>query len=283
MSDKPDVLVVSFPKSGRTWLRVFLSRYRQRLLALPEFDLSIHRTPGPKGVTYDFSHAGADPKFGFLRLRKLVMRNSDSRLLKLLPPWWYGIRDIAIPRGAGRYLFLVRDPRDVLVSYYHQARSRNRFWAGDMDSFARHRFIGIARIVELMNHLAACRDPLGAPFIYYEDLCGDPAGGFGALLEAAGDEVDTDLIREAVEYSSFERMRRMEQGGRHGKRLSARRKGDPNSLKTRKGGTGGYRDELPPATVDFIESYICEHLDTFYERYIYRTEGNDEGRTNRTY
>lgn len=278
MSDEPDVLVVSFPKSGRTWLRVFLSRYRQQLLALPDFDLSIHRIPGPKGLTYDFSHAGADPKFGFLRLRKLIMRNSNSLLLGLLPPRWHGVREIEIQQGAGRYLFLVRDPRDVLVSYYHQGRSRNRFWTGDMDSFARHRFIGIARIVELMNHLAARRELLDAPFIYYEDLCSDPEEGFHALLTEAGDHVDIGLIREVVEYSSFDRMRRMEESGRYGKRLSARRKGDPNSLKTRKGGAGGFKDELSPGTIDFVERYLREHLDPFYKRYIYRTVGSHSPR-----
>jgi len=175
-------------------------------------------------------------------------------------------------------LLLVRDPRDVLVSYYHQARGRNRFRTGDLNSFARHRHIGIARIVELMNHMMESRDSLGAPFFYYEDFCSDPAGQFRALLHEAGDEIDDELIREAVEYSSFDRMRRMEEGGRHGKRLSARRKGDPNSLKTRKGGIGGYKEELFPETVTFVESCINRHLDSFYGRYLYRTAASNRGR-----
>lgn len=75
----------------------------------------------------------------------------------------------------------------------------------------------------------------------------------------------------------------MEQSGRHGKRLSARRKGDLNSLKTRKGGTGGYKNELPPGTVDFVESYMYEHLDAFYTRYIYRTGNRDQRRTDLAY
>lgn len=271
MTGRPDVMIVSFPKSGRTWIRVFLSRYRQQLLSLPGFDIGLHRRPGEPGVTYEFTHAGADPKFGFLRLRKHLMRRSDRPLLGGLPEWCFGVRRIAIPHGFRRYLFLVRDPRDVLVSFYYQARDRNRFWTGDIDTFARNRFIGIERIVTLMNHLAARSDELGASFFFYEELRADPEAGFRRLLEAAGDTVKPGLVREAVTFSSFDNMRSMELSGGYGKRLTARRKGNPDSLKTRRGKIGGYRDELPGATIGFVEQFLDDHLDPEFSRYAYRT------------
>lgn len=267
----PDVLIVSFPKSGRTWVRVFLSRYRQQLNGLANFDIHLHRRSGQSGVTYDFTHAGSDPKFGILKLRKHLLRNSERRLLSNLPEYFYGIRRIRIPAGAGRYLFLVRDPRDVLVSFYHQARSRNRFWSGSIDAFARHPYIGIARIVALMNHLAREADKLNAPFFHYEDLSADPDAEFQRLLNAAGDVVEPDLVREAIEYASFDNMRRMEQSGRYGKRLKARRRHDPSSLKTRRGEIGAYTSELPDDTTGFVEDYLDRHLEVFYGRYLYRT------------
>lgn len=269
MAPRPNVLIVSFPKSGRTWIRVFLSRYRQNLLGMPEFDLAMHLKPGARGITYDFTHARSDPKFGFLRLRKYILRNSEGRVLRRLPPWFHGVRAIRVPCDADRHIFLVRDPRDVLVSFYHQARSRNRFWAGDMDSFARHRFIGIERIIELMNHLVARRASLNAPFFYYEDMIADPDEQFLLLVKAAQDCLDEKLVREAVQYSSFERMRRMEQSGRFGKRLSQWRQSDPNSLKTRKGGVGGYMEEMPTRTIAYVEDRINSRLDPFFERYIH--------------
>lgn len=268
----PDVLIVSFPKSGRTWLRVFLSRYRQNLLGLEEFDLALHLRPGGPGLSYDFTHAGSDPKFGFLRWRKHILRNSNRPLLRNLPERLYGIRPIRIPDGAGRYLFLVRDPRDVLVSFYHQARSRNRFWTGSKDAFARHPHIGIARIVALMNHLAAASSKLNAPFFFYEDLLASPAARFQELLAAAGDALEQAHINEAAEYASFQNMRRMEVSGRYGKRLTARRHSDPNSLKTRSGKVNAYRQELAPDTVDFVEDYLNRHLDPVFHRYGYRTQ-----------
>lgn len=271
MAHYQDVLIVSFPKSGRTWLRVFLSRYRQKLLGEEAFNLDMHRRPGAQGVTYDFSHAGADPKFGFLRLRKHVMRHSDNPFICGLPEWFLGVRPIRIPVGAKRYLFLVRDPRDVLVSFYHQAVSRNRFWAGSMGGFARNPHIGIRRIVALMNHLAKHSEALDAPFFHYEDLRADPEARFEELLSAAGDIVDAGIVREAVEYASFENMRRMEESGRHGKRLVSRRSNDPNSLKTRKAEVHGYRKELGRTTIEFVEDYLHQHLDPAFGRYLYRT------------
>lgn len=267
----PDVLIVSFPKSGRTWLRVMLSRYRQRLLAAADFDLTLHRLPGTRGVTYDFTHAGADPKFGPLRLRKHVLRHSERRCLSALPTWLHGVRRIEIPKGAGRYLFLVRDPRDVLVSFYHQARSRNRFWTGDLDGFSRHRLVGIERIVMLMNHLVGRAELLGARFFHYEDLRANPAVTFRDLLIAAGDRLEPEFLHEAIEFSSFENMRRMEASGQYGKRLSRWRLDDPNSAKTRQGKVGGYTQELSLRTVSWIEDYLHEHLDAWYARYLYRT------------
>ena len=199
------------------------------------------------------------------------MRRSARRLVHGLPEWCFGVRRISIPPGAGRYLFLVRDPRDVLVSFYHQARHRNRFWAGDVDSFARNRFIGVERIVALMNHLAHRSSDLGAPFFHYEDLQADPDACFAELLQAAGDVVEPAMLREAVGFCSFRNMRHMELSGDHGKRLAAREKGNPDSLKTRKGRVGGYRDELSAATVEYIERYLQDRLDPRFNRYIYRT------------
>lgn len=270
MKRHPDVLIVSFPKSGRTWIRVFLSRYRQGLLSAPEFDIALHRRPGP-GATYDFSHAGADPKFGFLRLRKPLLRNASTGFLGSLPHWFYGIRTILIPPGSARYVFLVRDPRDVLVSFYHQGRSRNRFWKLGIDAFARSPFVGIARIVALMNHLAEQSERLNALFVCYEDLVRAPERQFSILLEHGSGAVDHELLREAVRFASFENMRRMEETGRYGKRLKQRRKGDDNAMKTRRGRVGGYGQELPEDTIAFVEEYLEDHLDPYFRRYVYRT------------
>jgi len=267
----PDVMIVSFPKSGRTWVRVFLSRYRQGLLSLPDFDLSLHCRAGGRGLTWDFSHAGADPKFGVTKLRKLLMRRSDHPALRGLPAWCFGVRGIELPAGARRYVFLARDPRDVLVSWYHQARSRNRFWTGDMDSFARNRYVGIARIVALMNHLARRAGALEAPFAFYEDLAACPETGFRGLLEAAGEVVDSRILAEAVAFAAFDHMREMETSGHFGKRLSARQKGNPDSLKTRKGAVGGHREEMAAHTLAWVEQYLCDHLSPSFDRYRYRT------------
>ncbi len=98
----PDVAIVSFGKSGRTWLRVLLSRFYQVRCGLPDSAL----------LTFDNFHRRnpAVPKIFFTH---------DNYLKDFT-----GGRENKAPYYAKRVVLLVRDPADVAVSQYYQWKFR---------------------------------------------------------------------------------------------------------------------------------------------------------------
>src|SRR5260221_3665973 len=106
MYARSDVLVLSRTKSGRTWLRVMLSHLFHQEYGISERELlqfdNFHRLE-PRIPRVQFTH---DTVFAHHR------------------PWGRALR--AQPRQA--VLFLIRDPRDVPLSYHlhlnHRASAR---------------------------------------------------------------------------------------------------------------------------------------------------------------
>ena len=68
-------------------------------------------------------------------------------------------------------------------------------------------------------------------------------------------------IQEAVEWASFDNLRKLETGGffRQGG-MGLRNPDDPNSFKVRRGKVNGYRDYFDDTQVDELEALVRAHL-----------------------
>ena len=103
-------------------------------------------------------------------------------------------------------LFLVRDPRDVVVSYFYQRVKREDRPADlptELGPFVRHPDFGVDRI---LRFLAACQhavdnDPGPSLVLSYEALHADAAGSLGRVLTFFG--VD-GVPREALDAAAAE-------------------------------------------------------------------------------
>ncbi len=241
--------VVSFPKSGRTWLRVMMAvaeagaRGEAPEHVVPEWLGS--EAPRLNGAPVLFTHGLSVPADEPAAAMSLFLAYIGDR----------------------RRIFLVRDPRDTVVSYYFQetARRRRRVLpeSTSLDSFVRDADYGIERIL-LFNQAcsASLRDDSGpAMLLAYEDLHRDAMGSLRSaldFLEAA--PVGDDVLRSAVEYGRFENMQRLEREAafdESNRRLVARHPDDPDSYKTRKGAVGGYRDYLAAEEIAYLEERIA--------------------------
>ena len=178
-------------------------------------------------------------------------------------------------------LFVVRDPRDLVVSYFFQRTKRRqpakdgRPVPPDLASFIRDPQFGAPRIIEVFNvwYRALHRAP-EAMLLSYEALHEEPAGATrDAVRFLLGVEVPTEIARRAAEHASFDRMRALELSDRFAvkKRLWARDKSDPDSFKTRKGRIGSFRDTLDAADIAYIDRMIEERL---APELRYRTPGD---------
>lgn len=233
---RADVVIVSFGKSGRTWLRVMLSRFFQVKHALSERWL----------IGFDNLHLKnrAIPKIFFTHdnyLKDFTGNHHDKRD--------YYDR---------RVVLLVRHPADVAVSQYHQWRYRMRPHKKTINDYPEHgkdvsifSFVaeheaGLPKVVGFMNDWAREMDKLKQILIVrYEDMRADPAHEVDRITRFMGTPGTEAEIQEAVRYASFDNMKKLEEK-RHfwlaGGRMQAKDKSNPASFKVRRGKVGGWRD-----------------------------------------
>jgi hypothetical protein len=251
-----DAVVVSFGKSGRTWLRVLLSRVFQLQHGLDErailgFDNLHYRT-------------GAAPK---------VLFTHDNYLRD-----YTGRRDSKADFYDKKVIFLARDPRDVAVSQYFQWKYRMKPNKKDInaypigDDLAPFEFVmsdaGLPKVIEFMN-LWAKEAPRIKEFmvVRYEDLRARPEVTLQRLLEFLGMPATEAQIGDAVAFASYDNMKQMEQQRvfwLSGGRLVPKDRSNPNSYKVRRGKVAGYRDDFDAAQLAQIDQLVETTLDPLY-------------------
>jgi Sulfotransferase domain len=250
-----DAVVVSFGKSGRTWLRVLLSRVFQLQHGLDErailgFDNLHYRT-------------GAVPK---------ILFTHDNYLTD-----YTGRRDSKADFYHKRVIFLARDPRDVAVSQYFQWKYRMKpnkkdINAYPMDDLAPFDFVmsdaGLPKVIQFMN-LWAKEAPKIKDFmvVRYEDLRARPEETLQRLLEFLGAPATETQIAEAVAFASYDNMKQMEQQRvfwLSGGRLVPKDRSNPNSYKVRRGKVAGYRDDFDAVQLARIDQLVETTLDPLY-------------------
>jgi hypothetical protein len=239
--------LVSYPKCGRTWLRMMIGEAIRTHFDLPEHDLldlpELTRAAGlpAAGLTHD----NADP-WGAVR-------------------WDRMSRDKSVFRGKD-VILLTRDPRDVVVSFYFHSVKRARSFNGSMSEFIRHPKRGIRKVLAFNNIWAEnLHVPARVLCVTYEDLHAAPRS---VLREALGflgaADVPSHLVAEAVNASRIDRMRAMErQALVSGTVLRPGASDDFESFKVRRGKVGGYADYLGPSDLAYVEAVIAEMGDPF--------------------
>jgi hypothetical protein len=245
---RADVMLVSYKKSGRTWLTMMLSRCLASHAGLTDVDYLATDLIG--GAAAGLPH--------------IRISHDDN------PHWKTPAR---LARSKRRYrnkkvILLVRDPRDVVVSLFFQRTRRERAYTGTLREFLNERTGSLDTIIEYYNIWARQRSrPRGFCLVRYEDLKDDPAGELERILRFAGVEpLDRAHVREAVQFGSFENMRAMEAADalKQG-RLRAGDPKDQESFKTRKGKVGGYVEYLNPEEIEWMERRIAQTLDPIFD------------------
>ena len=229
-----DVFIVSYPRSGNTWLRFLIGNlvYRHSPVTfanlesrIPEIylfpDHVLRRLPRPRILK---SHECFDPHYK-------------------------------------RVVYIVRDPRDVAVSYYHYAIKRNRIPENyPIEQFV-PRFLNAEFDREwqwaaswgdhVTSWLSLRQGREGFLLLRYEDVLNDTAQALSRMATFLQLEPAEDRLARAVQFSSRDRMRELEKSeGRNWKLTKATRQDKPF---IRTACSGVWRRELPSSSVAQVE------------------------------
>lgn len=253
--------IASYPKSGNTWLRLMLWSLMQGGAkvdinrASSDIGIASH-TELDELLVVDASELFADEQMAVLPALYAAIASDTGHglvLRKLHDRYWHtpagaAVFPAAISRAA---VYIVRDPRDVAVSYAH------------------HRGCPVDSIITMMADPAATlsvsstrqrrqlAQPLGhwsghvlswleqtdiaVLLLRYEDLLAEPAAGLRVVAKHFGLVVDETILAQAVAAASFDQLRDQEQ--QHGFR---ERPVGASAPFFRQGQAGGWRQSLTP-------------------------------------
>lgn len=247
IADRVAVTVVSYPKSGRTWLEQLLLAALGHHLN-KEFGIDATYSTAAAGLDdiplIAFTHAGGSWE---------TATATASDIAQHVP------HQVA----AGRFVYLYRDPRDVLVSAYHHCRNRSGIgWLQPADMLD-DPIVGLPKMVAFMNAWTQISESAGshAMRISYERLKRVPEETMGELCRFVVLPFSGDSIRRAVEDCSFARLQDRERAAAGiNPWLAAVDPSNPGSFKFREGRSGSYRTFFTPEQVAWIEDYMAKNL-----------------------
>jgi alcohol sulfotransferase len=256
---RADVVVVSFGKSGRTWLRVMVSHLFRVMYRLPENAI----------MGFDNFHNlnRAVPKIFFTHDNYIKDFTGDFSSKQ--------------PFYNKRVVLLARDPRDVAVSQFFQWKFRikpskvtiNNYppQGSDISLFD---FVmgdnggGMKAVTDYLNLWAAEAGKVKAfHLLRYEDLRSNTREELRRLLDFMQVDATDAQVEAAVEYSSYENMKKMESKEQFrlaGGRMMPRDKDNPDSYKVRRAKVGGYRDYFTDEEVAAIDARLAAELDPLF-------------------
>lgn len=255
-----DATIVSYGKSGRTWLERMLLECILEELGI---DSLKYRSLA------ELCHKHAD-------WPKIVMTHAGSN--------WEGviydentIASIPTDRYArGKVLFLYRDPRDVLVSAFHHVKFRTGLSDLTPDGLIESPAIGLRKTINFMNHwMQFYKEHTDSCIgVSYEQLRGDTRTNLQQIISFLNLDVSSESIDNAIESCSFRAMKSKErEGAFENPRLAPTRKEEECSFKIRSGKTGEYRDFFTEQQIEHMNAIIDSELEVDFH---YQTNAPSE-------
>jgi hypothetical protein len=190
---------------------------------------------------------------------KILVEHDDD-------PFWRRAEELNPRKNAYRnqkVIFLVRDPRDVLVSSWYHKSKREGLYSGSLSDYVREPVGGMDTIIAYYNIWERNADvPRGFLRITYEEMHRDPIVVLRRVLTFLDcPNVSDAVIADAVTFSSFDNMRKLEESNQFNLQGKS---GDQEARKVRKGRIGGYREALRPEEIAYLDGRLREQLSLSY-------------------
>ncbi len=232
-------ILVSYPKSGRTWLRYMLS--------LAGFEMPVtHAGMGSAGKDLFRSFRGVRASRVAGRLPVFLHRNPIDTVVSL----YFQVQRKVLARARIEHPW----------RYWYSERM-GRLPPGDIEAFLRHPRFGVATACAYnrgwLDYLAT-RSPVLV--ITYEELRAEPERSLRSVLDFIG-HTPARPLAEIIAQSNFESMQRQEQRGALSETagMGMADLSDPDSAKVRRGEVRGYGRDLRADTIEELRAVAARY------------------------
>lgn len=224
---RADAFLVSYPKSGRTWLRFLLSCYLAEL--------------GKLGFTPDLTTTfRVLPNFDRDPVRGVGAFAAQGTGMPLIPVSHLPYRPrLFLDRPV---VFLVRDPRDVMVSAYFHATRHKQTFSGTIATFLDDHEYGTPALIRFLNGWADGLANGRHLIVSYERMLAESEFVVSAILSFLDVEIRHDILGRAIAAAQFDQMRDLER--EQGIPGHAYDRADPQSLRMRSGKSKAFAEWL---------------------------------------
>lgn len=229
-----DTFIISYPRSGNTWTRFLVG------------NLVYQDAP----VT--FANVESRIPEIYLFPDRVLRGMPRARLLKS--------HECFDPRYR-KVIYIVRDPRDVAVSYYHYAIKLRRIEDGyEVEKFIRRFVTGEFDVQwswaaswsdHVLSWVSMRQGSENFLLLRYEDMLESPEEELAKVAKFLGIDASQERVVRAVQLSSADTMRQLEKRQAENWALTRNTRRDKPFIR---GATAGrWRTELPPSSVGVIE------------------------------
>ncbi|EEF43350.1 cytosolic sulfotransferase 16 [Ricinus communis] len=259
ISKPDDIVLATYPKCGTTWLRALIFATINRT----SYDFATHPllTSNPQDfVPFLEGYVFQDPS---------VLENLPlPRLLSTHLPYSLFPESITAATASGsRFVYICRDPKDVLVSKWHFAqklRPKGHPPFSLQDAFEMF-CDGVSHYGPYWDHVlsywkASLESPRKVLFLKYEDMKREPLVHVKRLAEYLGKPFSTEeqnegVAEEIIELCSFKKMSNLEVNKSKSSNYLIK-----NSDFFRKGEIGDWRNNLTPDMAARVDEITKEKL-----------------------
>ncbi len=183
-------------KSGRTWLRVMLDKLNPiRVIAYPKAGrtwlrvmldlLNIHLIYLSGGVDYGptLFNKDLDPNKSKYKNKKVIL--------------------------------LIRDPLDIVTSFYFQAIKREKFFEGSISEFIKNENYGIKNILNFYNDWFKSKTiPKDFLLVRYEEIRNDTLTTLKKIINFLNvKNITEENMKKVIKFTEFENMQKLEKSG----------------------------------------------------------------------
>lgn len=224
-----DILITSYPKSGRTGIRMAL-HYYYNLKLNPEHQL------GQKGQ---------------------IPQSGSSLQIKGLNNFWFTHngsswnRDYVTPNTESKCVLIYRNVYDTLISaWYYRHRKNNKSLQWNKSNKKHFKWITDKMALPVFCEFYNKLDQLNIVYeINYSNLMDDKH--LRKLITLIGDTPDESLIAETKKNLTFENLNNYQ------------------SFKFRKGIDKAYLDILTPEQIEYITAFVKDNMEEKYFKYVF--------------